>query len=164
LENPWKIEKPFRPNRPTKTSRACVPAPARPRSLTGAPHLSASTCASLPLSLSLFCGVTLSALWLVVCSRVCAAVPRASLARPLPPPSTARLRGPRARTPRSPRPRHHPAPNQHPDPLYKSPHTPTSPLPRSFRLCPLIRAARTRFSSSPELPRRQASCSRIHHR
>jgi hypothetical protein len=45
----------------------------------------------------------------------------------LPPPSTARLRGPRARTPRSPRPRRHLAPNRHPDPLYKSPHIPTSP-------------------------------------
>jgi hypothetical protein len=46
---------------------------------------------------------------------------------PPPPPSTARLRGPRARTPRSSRPRRHPAPNRHPDPLYKSPHTPLPP-------------------------------------
>jgi hypothetical protein len=68
----------------------------------------------------------LSALWPVVRSRVCAAVPRASLASP-PPPSTARLRGPRARMPRSPCPHCHPAPNRHPDPLYKSPHTPNSP-------------------------------------
>jgi hypothetical protein len=46
----------------------------------------------------------------------------------LSPPSTARSRGPRARTPRSLRPRCLPAPNRHPDPLLKSPHTPTSPL------------------------------------
>jgi hypothetical protein len=46
---------------------------------------------------------------------------------PPPPPSTARLRGPRACTPRSPRPRRHLAPNQHPNPLYKSPHTPLPP-------------------------------------
>jgi hypothetical protein len=46
---------------------------------------------------------------------------------PPPPPSTARLRGPRARTPRSPRPRRHPTPNRHPNPLYKSPHTPLPP-------------------------------------
>jgi hypothetical protein len=43
------------------------------------------------------------------------------------PPSTARLRGPHARTPRSLRPRRDPAPNRHPDPLYKSPHTPLPP-------------------------------------
>jgi hypothetical protein len=126
LENPWKIEKPFRPNRPTKPSRAGVPAPARPRSLRGGPRLSAPTHASLPLSISLFYGVTLSALWLVVCSLVCAAVPRAPLASPFPPPSTARLCGSCACTPRSPCPRRHPAPNRHPDPLNKSPHTPTS--------------------------------------
>jgi hypothetical protein len=46
---------------------------------------------------------------------------------PPPPPSTACLRGPRARTPRSSCPRRHLAQNRHPDPLYKSPHTPLSP-------------------------------------
>jgi hypothetical protein len=46
---------------------------------------------------------------------------------PPPPPSTARLHGPRARTSRSLRPRHHPAPNWHPDPLYNPPHTQLSP-------------------------------------
>jgi hypothetical protein len=130
LENPWKIEKPFRPNRSTKPNRARVPA--RPRSLIGGPRMSAPTHASLPLSLSLFCGVTLSALWPVVCSRVCAAVPRAPLASPFPPPSTARLRGPRACTSRSSRPHRHPAPNRHPHPLYKSPHTPISPCLANF--------------------------------
>jgi hypothetical protein len=44
-----------------------------------------------------------------------------------PPPSTARLHGPSARTLRSPRPRRHPAPNRHLDHLYKSPHTPLPP-------------------------------------
>jgi hypothetical protein len=46
---------------------------------------------------------------------------------PSPPLSTARLSGPRACTSRSSRPRRHPAPDRHPDPLYKSPHTSTSP-------------------------------------
>jgi hypothetical protein len=64
--------------------------------------------------------------WPIVCLRVCVAVQWAPLTSPSPPPSTARLRGPHARTPRSPRPRRHPTPNRHPDPLYKSPHTPTS--------------------------------------
>jgi hypothetical protein len=85
LENPSKIENPFRPNRPTKTSCARVPVPARPRSLTGGPRLSAPTHAFLLISPSLFCGATLSALWPVVCSRVCAAVSRASLASPFSP-------------------------------------------------------------------------------
>jgi hypothetical protein len=123
LENPWKIEKIFRP---TKLGHARVPAPARPRSLTGGPRLSAPTRSSFPLSLSLFCGVTLSALWPVVCSRICA-VGLARQSLPPPPPSTARLHGPRARTSGSSRPRCHPAPNRHPDPLYKSPRTPPPP-------------------------------------
>jgi hypothetical protein len=76
-------------------------------------------------------------------------------------PATARPRGPRARTSRSSRPRRLPAPNHRLDPLLKSPHTPTSPLPHSFRPCTLTRAARARSSSSPELPHRQASCARI---
>jgi hypothetical protein len=45
----------------------------------------------------------------------------------LSPPSTARLRGPHARTPRSPRLCRHPTPNLHPNPLFTSSHTPTSP-------------------------------------
>jgi hypothetical protein len=163
LENPWKIEKPFRPNRPTKPSHARVPALARPQSLIGGPRLLASTRVSLPLYLSLFCGVTLSVLWPVMCSRVWAAVSRSPLASPSPLLQPLAC-GPRARTPRSPCPCRHPAPNRHPDPLYKSPHTPTSPLPRSFRLCPLTRAARACFSSSLELPHRKASYARIHRR
>jgi hypothetical protein len=62
-----------------------------------------------------------------VCSRVCVVVWWAPLTSLFPPPSIARLCGPHARTPRSSRPCRHPAPNRHPDPLYKSPHTPPPP-------------------------------------
>ncbi|PWZ56646.1 hypothetical protein Zm00014a_003706 [Zea mays] len=60
-------------------------------------------------------------------SRVCAAVPRAPLASPFPssfnrsPARTARTHAEIAAQ------RRHPAPNRHPDPLYKSPHTPLPP-------------------------------------
>jgi hypothetical protein len=98
-------------------------------------------------------------------SRVCATVPRASLASPSPSFN---------RSPRSPRPRRHPAPNRHPDPLYKSPHT---PLPPASLISPLpthLSCARRFFKpagassslgplrpnlSSVELDRRPRSCS-----
>jgi hypothetical protein len=123
--------------------RAC----ARPRGQ-AAPPVSGGSRARLPPSpLSPPCGpvlsaprpvsslaFSLSAQW----GHLVGAVARCALARlcrcsaspacqSLSPPSTARLRGPRVRTSRSLHPRHLPAPNRHPDPLFKSPHTPTSP-------------------------------------
>jgi hypothetical protein len=107
-------------------------------------------------------------------SLVFAAVPWAPLASPFHPPSTARRHGPRARTPRLSRPRRHLAPNRHPDPLYKSPHTPLppasfiSPLPTHpscarlfFKLagaCPSPGPLRP-IPSPVELGRRPRSCS-----
>jgi hypothetical protein len=85
------------------------------------------------------------------------------------PPSTARLHGPRASTPRC-----HLALNRHPDPLYKSPHTPLPPCLAHFTSAhsPKLRApvlqARRSFpvarpsasdSSPVELARRPRSCS-----
>jgi hypothetical protein len=116
-------------------------APARLRSLTGGPRLSAPTCAPLPfLPLTVRWGRPNGASACRALVRLCRC-PAGPARQSLPPPTTAHLRRPRACTPRSPRPRHHPAPNRYPDPLYKSPHTPTSPLPRSFCLCPLTRVA-----------------------
>jgi hypothetical protein len=93
---------------------------------------------------------------------------------PPPPPSTARLRGPRARTPRSPRPRRHPAPNRHHDPSTspRTAHFPPasliSPLPthpsctrRFFKpigASPSLGPMRPN-SSSVELGRHPRSCS-----
>jgi hypothetical protein len=75
---------------------------------------------------------------------------------PPPPPSTARLRGPRAHTPRSPRPRRHLAPNRHPDPLYKSPHTPLPPCLTHFTFAhspklhaPVLQARRSFLIARP---------------
>ncbi|PWZ20223.1 hypothetical protein Zm00014a_028385 [Zea mays] len=121
--------------------------------------LSAPTRAPLPLSLSLFCGAILSALWPVVCSHACTAVPWAPLASPSPsfnflPAWTARMHV-EIVAPTSP-PSSKPAPRP---PLQVLAH-PHFPLPRSLRHCPLTQAARIRFSSPSELPRRQTSYAR----
>jgi hypothetical protein len=136
----WTLEKP-----PQDASR---PSSARARADTRPPPVSSRSHARFsPSSRSPPCGPTLSApcpasslafslsaqrgrLVGALARHVLACLCRCSVGpafQSLFPPSTALVRGPRARTPRSPRPRRHPAPNRHPDPLSKSPHTPISP-------------------------------------
>ena len=152
LENSKKKKRAKQPSRPTKPSRANAPsvsdrrappigADPRPSSLSPSRCSVGSPCRRFSL----------------LCARASMPLSRGPRSPVPPPPSTAHMREPRTRTPRSPRPRRHPAPNRHPTPS-TSPRTPHFPLPLSFRLCPLTRAARARSSSSPELPRRQTPC------
>jgi hypothetical protein len=84
------------------------------------------TASSLAFSLSAQWGRLVGALARRVLARLCRCS-TGPACQSLSPPSTARLRGPCARTPRSPRPRRHPAQNRHPDPLFKCPRTPPPP-------------------------------------
>jgi hypothetical protein len=102
---------------------------------------------------SLPSGVTLSAPWPVVRSRVCVAVPRAPLASPSP------LLQPLACADRAyaRRDRCTHATSQRQTGILtpsSSPRTPPPPLPYSFRPCTLTQATRTHSSSFPKLPRR----------
>jgi hypothetical protein len=137
-----------------------VPSPARAdrrpppvRRSISRPHVSPSL--SLPP-----CGPALSASWPVVRSCVCVAVPRATLA------SLSPLLQPLARADRTHtrRDRRSHVASQRQTGIPTPPQVPAHPhlpLPHSFHPCTLTRATRTRSSSSPELPRRQASCARI---
>jgi hypothetical protein len=121
LENSEKKKRAKQPSRPTKPNRACAPSVSDRR----APPVGADPHLSSFLPLVVRWGRLVGASACRALARLCRC-PAGPARQSLPPPSTARLRGPRVRTPRSPRPRRHLAPNRHLTPS-TSPRTP--PLP-----------------------------------
>jgi hypothetical protein len=121
LENSEKKKRAKQPSWPIKPSRAHAPSVSDRRAPPVGAHPRLYSFLPLPVRWGRLVGA--SACHAV--ARLCRC-PSGLAHQSLPPPSTARLHGPHARTPRSPCPHRHPAPNWHLDPS-SSPHTP--PLP-----------------------------------